>query len=87
MARCFCRCKTVLRKTLPSLRRLTHVNLQSKCDDEMLVQLAKHCADLEDLQIPMSDITDAGLMALCGVSVGGKVAENDGCRKLSREPI
>jgi len=78
------RCKSVLRTRLPRLKRLTHVNLQSKCDDEMLVQLAKNCANLEDLQVPMSDITDAGLMALCGVSVCGKVGENDGCRKLSR---
>lgn len=74
----------MLRTRLPRLKRLTHVNLQSKCDDEMLVQLAKNCANLEDLQVPMSDITDAGLMALCGVSVCGKVGENDGCRKLSR---
>ena len=74
----------MLRTRLPRLKRLTHVNLQSKCDDEMLIQLAKNCANLEDLQVPMSDITDAGLMALCGVSVCGKVGENDGCRKLSR---
>ena len=40
----------MLRARLPRLRRLTHVNLQSKCDDEMLIQLAKNCANLEELQ-------------------------------------
>jgi hypothetical protein len=78
------RCKAVLRNGLQRLTRLTHINLQTKCNDEILVQLARSCPNLEELHAPMSDVTDRGLMALCGISIDGEVGEEDGCKKLSR---
>lgn len=78
-------CKILLRSTLQRLPSLTHLNLESKCNDEMLLELAKYCPNLEDLNIPTSDVTDRGLMALCGISIiGGLDNERYGCFKLSR---
>ncbi len=66
------RCKAVLRAGLARLASLTHLTLRGKCDDLMLFQLAANCPDLQELSVRDSDVTDAGLKALCGLS------ENDG---------
>lgn len=76
--------KMLLRSCLQRMPQLTHLNLESKCNDDMLVELARHCHALEDLRVPMSDISDRGLMALCGVSVNGAVGPGDGCFNLCR---
>ena len=77
-------CKVLLKTCLQRLPMLTHLNLESKCNNEMLYELAKHCPSLEDLHVPQSDITDRGLLALCGISVGESLLPNEGCFKLAR---
>lgn len=77
-------CKVLLRSCLQRMSSLTVLNLSSKCTDDMLFELAKHCRHLEEMNVPVSDITDRGLMALAGISVNGTVSlENgDGCFNL-----
>ena len=72
-------CKALLKASLLKLPGLTHLNLESKCNDEMLMELARHCRGLEELLIPMSDVSDRGLMALCGMSINGSVGPGDSC--------
>ena len=63
---------------------LNELKLSSKCTDEMLIELAKHCRDLEVLDIPLSDVSDRGLLALAGISLSGEVSKKlgHGCPKL-----
>ena len=68
-------------------RRVPYLNelkLSSKCTDGMLIQLAKYCRDLEVLDIPLSDVSDRGLLALAGISLSGEVSKKmgHGCPKL-----
>lgn len=74
------------------MQNLTHLNLSSKCDDVALMELAKHCQSLEEINMPLSDITDKGLLALCGIELtprtaelsSPKIIEGDGCFKLTK---
>ena len=63
------KCKLALRWCVRKMHNLTHLNLSSKCDDVTLLELAKHCKNLEEINMPLSDITDRGLLALCGIEV------------------
>ena len=84
-------CKLALRWCVRKMHNLTHLNLSSKCDDVTLLELAKHCKNLEEINMPLSDITDRGLLALCGIEVpcqivdsSTKLNEGDGCFKLTK---
>ena len=74
------------------MHNLTHLNLSSKCDDLTLLELAKHCPNLEEINMPLSDITDKGLLALCGIEFTStsedinppKLMEGDGCFKITK---
>ena len=63
---------------------LSELKLSSKCNDLMLIEIAKCCKDLEVLYIPLSDVSDRGLLALAGISLTGEVRQdlNHGCPKL-----
>ena len=83
------KCKLALRWCVRKMHNLTNLNLSSKCDDATLLELAKHCKSLEEISMPLSDITDRGLLALCGIDVPCQttdatttLAEGDGCFKL-----
>ena len=75
-------CKSLLISVLSDLPKLTRLTLVSKCNDAMLFQLAKNCPSLEHLHVPMSDVTDRGVAALCGLSWEGK--EFPGCPDLQQ---
>merc|ERR1712156_1257208 len=62
------RLKATIKNCFVSLPNLIELNLSSKCNDEMLIELAKHCRSIEVLGTPISDITDRGLLALCGIA-------------------
>lgn len=80
--------KDNLAKGLKNLPNLIHLNLSSKASDEMLVQLAKHCPHLEVLSMPLSDVTDNGLLALAGLSFSASFGldqdQGHGCFKLTK---
>ena len=80
------RCKETLRTCISKMTHLTHLNLTSKCEDSIIMELAKNCQKLEELHVPYSDITDTGLLALCGISFSPEHSLNasDGCLKLRR---
>lgn len=63
---------------------LVELNLSSKCTDEMLIELAKNCKNIEVLGTPISDITDKGLLALCGICLNEELSNSDGCFQLIR---
>jgi len=63
------RCKETLSSCISKMTCLTHLNLTSKCDDRVMLVLAKNCHLLQELHVPLSDITDTGLMGLCGISL------------------
>ena len=84
-------CKLALRWCVRKMQNLTHLNLSSKCDDLTLLELAKHCQNLEEINMPLSDITDKGVLALCGIEIPShsidsmpKLTEGDGCFKLNK---
>ena len=83
--------KFALRLSVRKMQNLTHLNLSSKCDDITLLELAKHCQNLEEINMPLSDITDKGLLALCGIELTSSVVDSlprlikgDGCFKLTK---
>ena len=80
------RCKRILRNNLRRMRNLTYLNLSSKCDDATLVEVARNCHRLEELHVPLSDITDTGLLAVCGISLTPEcnLTPDDGCMKLRK---
>jgi len=63
------RCKATLSDCISRMTYLTHLNLTSKCDDTVMLVLAKNCHLLQELHVPLSDISDTGLMGLCGISL------------------
>ena len=73
--------KKEIRNCFVALPNLIELNLSSKCNDEMLIELAKHCVNIEVLGTPISDITDRGLLALCGIALNNETGLN-GCFKL-----
>lgn len=79
-------CKLLLTQAFQNLPHLTHLNLVGKCTDEMLREIAQHCPNLLELNVPVSDITDRGLMALCGESLdeNGRDQGLSGCRHLRK---
>ena len=56
-------------RTLVMSKKLVKLALPGKIDDDMLNHIARHCHNLEELDISTSYITDKGLMAVCGVVV------------------
>ena len=76
--------KKEIKHCLANLPNLVELNLSSKCTDEMLIELAKHCKNIEILGTPISDITDRGLLALCGISYNNELSHQDGCFQLVR---
>jgi len=60
---------TLLISDIFQLPVLTHVNLTSQASDKMLFALARHCQDLVDLGADALDITDRGIMAICGAEL------------------
>ena len=56
-------------RTLMISKKLVKLSLPGKIDDDMLTHIARHCHNLEELDISTSYITDKGLMAVCGVVV------------------
>ncbi len=79
-------CKVLLKSCLQRMANLAVLNLSSKCTDEMLMELAKHCRLLEEVNVPVSDITDRGLMALAGISISSEVSceRGEGCFNLAK---
>ncbi|XP_059088890.1 uncharacterized protein LOC131884992 [Tigriopus californicus] len=77
-------CKLLLTHAFQALPHLTHLNLVGKCTDDMLREIARHCPQLLELNVPVSDITDRGLMALCGESLGSEGTPMNGCRQLRK---
>ena len=67
-----------------SLPNLTDLNLSSKCSDEMMIEVSKHCHQIEVINVSLSDITDVGLMALAGISMRDLVKKSlgHGCYNL-----
>jgi len=81
------KCKETLRKCIGKMTFLTHLNLTSKCDDAVMLSLAQNCHKLEELYVPLSDITDVGLLAICGISFSperGALSDSDGCLGLTK---
>ena len=75
--------KKEIKNCFISLPNLIELNLSSKCNDDMLIELAKHCRSIEVLGTPISDITDRGLLALCGIAFNNEInTKSDGCFKL-----
>ena len=84
-------CKLALRWCVRKMENLTHLNLSSKCDDAILLELAKRCQNIEEINMPLSDITDKGLLAICGIELPSNssdsvrlLKEGDGCFKLNK---
>ena len=84
-------CKLALRWCVRKMENLTHLNLSSKCDDAILLELAKRCQNIEEINMPLSDITDKGLLAICGIELPSNSSdsvrllnEGDGCFKLNK---
>ena len=84
-------CKLALRWCVRKMENLTHLNLSSKCDDAILLELAKRCQNIEEINMPLSDITDKGLLAICGIELPSNssdsvrlLREGDGCFKLNK---
>ena len=84
-------CKLALRWCVRKMENLTHLNLSSKCDDAILLELAKRCQNIEEINMPLSDITDKGLLAICGIELPSNssdsvrlLKEEDGCFKLNK---
>lgn len=48
----------------------------------MLFELARHCPRLLELRIPMSDVSDRGLMALGGIAIADALEPGQGCFRL-----
>ena len=44
----------------------------------MLIEVAKHCHQIEVINVALSDITDSGLMALAGISMTDTVKKSLG---------
>ena len=49
-------CKLALRWCVRKMHNLTHLNLSSKCDDVTLLELAKHCKNLEEMAQLLTNI-------------------------------
>ena len=75
----------MINRCFVSLPNLIELNLSSKCSDEMLIEVAKHCFQIEIINVALSDITDVGLMALAGISMRDLVKKSlgHGCYNLS----
>lgn len=79
------RLKCLIQEGFQRMPNLYELDLRSKCTDTMLIQIAKHCHSICVINIPLSDITDRGLLALTGSSLKNEVskANGDGCFMLT----
>ena len=75
----------MINRCFVSLPNLIELNLSSKCSDEMLIEVAKHCFQIEIINVALSDITDVGLLALAGISMRDLVKKSlgHGCYNLT----
>ena len=76
--------KEILEQSFSQLPNLIELNLSSKCSDEILIQVAKNCPNIEVINVALSDISDQGLMALAGISFSNRVKKSlgHGCSQL-----
>lgn len=69
--------RKVVQEKIIRMTHLSYINLASKCDDEILLAISKHCPNISDIVISISDlVTDKGM---------GYIA--NGCPNLRRLEI
>ncbi|KAK4296507.1 hypothetical protein Pmani_030997 [Petrolisthes manimaculis] len=80
--------REVVSSQISGMKNLTSLNLVSKCSDDILAIICKHCPDLTDLNVSISDlVTDQGMKS---VAIGCTKLETLGiykCWEVTSEGI
>lgn len=57
--------REVVSSQICAMKNLTSLNMVSKCSDDILAVVCKHCPDLTDLNVSISDlVTDLGMKSV-----------------------